>query len=221
MLFFLTSSRWGLLSDRVGRGPVIAAGLAATAVSLFLFARLYVAGGTFLFLLLARAIYGLLAGSIQPAATAWIADHTPPDRRTAGVALVGASVGIASIAGPILAATVIGFGLSVPVIVGGSLAALAAGTTLLGLRDAQPKAEAVVAGAAIDGLAPYLLTGFAMVLGFGALEPRAFYVQDRFGFSDRRCDPAGEPRLGGLRRGLVRRAGVRYSSPLVAAAGAC
>jgi MFS family permease len=181
LLFFLTSSRWGHLSDRVGRGPVLAAGLAATALSLFLFAGLYATGGTFLLLLLARAIYGLLAGSIQPAATAWMADHTPDDKRAAGVALVGASVGIAGIAGPLLAATVIGFGLSVPVIVGGVLAALAAGTTLLGLRDARPKAGPVVAGAPIDGLAPYLLTGFTMVLGFGALQPTtAFYVQDRF-----------------------------------------
>jgi len=90
-LFFLTSSHWGRLSDRLGRTPMMAAGLAATAASLFLFAGLYVAGGTFLALLLARTIYGVLAGGIQPAAIAWMAGHTPPGRRASGVALVGAS----------------------------------------------------------------------------------------------------------------------------------
>lgn len=184
LLFFLTSSRWGRLSDRVGRAPVMAAGLAATALSLFLFAGLYVAGGTFLSLLLVRSIYGLLAGGIQPVATAWMADCTPPDRRATGVALVGASVGVASVAGPILAASVIGFGLPAPVVIGGLLAAVAASAVLVGLRGMQGNAGPVVARDAIDGLTPYLLVGFAMVLGFSALQPTtAFYVQDRFGLA--------------------------------------
>jgi MFS family permease len=134
VLFFLTSSRWGRWSDRVGRGPMMAAGLLATAISLFLFAGLYAAGGAFLSLLLARSIYGLLAAGVQPAATAWMVDNMPPDRLASGVALVGASVGIASIAGPILAAAVVGFGLAVPVTVGGGLVAVAAGLALFGLR---------------------------------------------------------------------------------------
>ena len=181
VLFFLTSSYWGRLSDRVGRGPVMAAGLAATALSLFLFAGLYLAGGTFVALLLARVIYGLLAGSLQPAATACMAD-TAVERRASAVALVGASVGIASIAGPLFSASVVGFGLAVPVAAGGIVAALAAAATLAGVREGprQP-VWARTATAPVDGLAPYLAVGFAMVVGFGALQPTtAFYVQDRF-----------------------------------------
>jgi MFS family permease len=184
LLFFLTSSRWGRLSDRLGRAPMMAAGLAAAALSLAVFAGLYVTDGTFTALLSARAIYGLLAGSIQPAATAWMADHTPTERRAAGVALVGASVGVASIAGSVLAAAVIGFGLAAPVVLGSALAALAAVTTLLGVRDARPNAGPSVPAAAIDGLTPYLLVSFAMVAAFGALQPTtAFFVQDRFGLA--------------------------------------
>lgn len=56
VLFFLTSSRWGRLSDRIGRGPAMAAGLAATAGSLLLFAGLYAGGGMFLALLMARCL---------------------------------------------------------------------------------------------------------------------------------------------------------------------
>ncbi len=184
LLFFLTSSRWGRLSDRIGRGPVMAAGLAATAVSLFLFAGLYAAGGAFLLLLLARTIYGLLAGAIQPAAIAWMADHTAVEERAGGAARIGAAVGLASIAGPVLSATLVGFGLPAPVIAGSFLAAVAAATLLVGLRDARPSGSPGMARAPIDGLAPYLLVGFAMALGFGALQPTtAFYVQDRFGLA--------------------------------------
>lgn len=181
VLFFLTSSSWGRLSDRIGRGPVMAAGLAATALSLFLFAGLYVAGGTFIGLLLARAIYGLLAGSLQPAATACMAD-TAVERRAAAVALVGASVGIASIVGPLFAASVANLGLAVPVAAGGVLAALAAAATLAGMREGPRQPVWARTGtSAVDGLAPYLVVGFAMVMGFGALQPTtAFYVQDRF-----------------------------------------
>ena len=184
LLFFLTSSRWGRLSDRVGRAPMMAAGLAATALSLFLFAGLYVSGGTFLALLSARAIYGMLAGSVQPAATAWMADHTPTDRRASAVALVGAAVGIASVAGPVLAAAVTGFGLPAPVTLGGVLAVIAATTTLIGVREARASPGPSAPIATIDGLAPYLLVAATMVVGFGALQPTtAFFVQDRFGLA--------------------------------------
>jgi MFS family permease len=184
VLFFLTSSHWGRLSDRVGRGPVMAAGLMATAVSLLLFAGLYTGGGMFLSLLVARSLYGLFAGGIQPAATAWMAGHTPADLRAAGVARIGAAVGVASIAGPVLTASVVGFGLSVPVAVGGVLTTLATGAVLVGLRYAPPALIAAAAGAPSEGLAPYLSIGFAMVLGFGALQATtAFYVQDRFGLA--------------------------------------
>ena len=185
LLFFLTSSHWGRLSDRIGRTPVMVAGLAGTAVSLFLFAGLYWANwsGALVGLLVARAIYGVLAGGIQPAAVATMADTTTAEKRAAGVALVGAAVGIGSIAGPILTAALIGFGLPVPVAAAGVVIALAAVATLFGARDGRqrPMMAASATTSSADGLRPYLLLAFAMVLGFGALQPTtAFYVQDRF-----------------------------------------
>ncbi len=184
LLFFLTSSHWGRLSDRIGRMPVMVAGLSGTAVSLFLFAGLYWASwsGALIGLLVARVIYGLLAGGIQPAAIAIMADTTTAEERTAAVALVGAAVGVGSIAGPILAAALIGFGLAVPVAAAGAVIALAAVATVFGLRDGRQRPAAASATVpSADGLRPYLVLAFAMVLGFGALQPTtAFYVQDRF-----------------------------------------
>jgi MFS family permease len=184
LLFFLTSSHWGRLSDRIGRTPVLIAGLAGTAVSLFLFAGLYCADwpGALIGLLVARVIYGLLAGGIQPAAVATMAVTTTADKRAAGVALVGAAVGIGSIAGPILTAVLVGFGLVVPVATAGIVVALAAVAAFFGLPDGRRRSVAAsVAVSSIDGLRPYLRLAFAMILGLGALQPTtAFYVQDRF-----------------------------------------
>lgn len=184
LLFFLTSAHWGRLSDRAGRARMMAAGVAATAVSLCLFAGLYGTGGTFLALLLARGPYGLFAGSIQPAAAAWMADHTPAERRAAGVALVGAAVGIASIVGPLLAASLVGFGLTVPVAVGAAVVAVAAAMAFFGLPDTPSPSDAAAADTTVEGLRPFLLVGFTMVLGFGGLQATmAFYVQDCFGLA--------------------------------------
>jgi MFS family permease len=184
LLFSLTSSYWGRLSDRFGRAPIMVAGLVATAVSLFLFATLYAVDWSYAFLslLLARAIYGLFAGAIQPAAMAWMAGTTRSEQRAAGVARIGAAVGIASIAGPAFTASTVSLGLYAPVAAGGAVVALAAVATLAGLREERrrPAPPSAVAPAA-EGLGSCLAVAFAMVVGFGALQPTtAFFVQDRF-----------------------------------------
>lgn len=184
LLFFLTSSHWGRLSDRIGRAPVMAAGLAATAVSLLGFAAIYELNGrdAFIGLLLARMVYGSFAGGLQPAAIAYMAETTAAERRAAGIALVGASVGIGSIAGPVLVAALVGFGLAIPVATAGIVVGLAAVATFLGVRGRRSEAIATPTEASsIDGLTPCLVLAFAMILGFSALQPTtAFYVQDRF-----------------------------------------
>ena len=184
VLFFLTASHWGRLSDRFGRARVMALGLGATALSLALFAGFYAARWPYAFLglLAARTVYGLFAGGIQPAAIAWMVDATPRERRRAGIASVGAAVSLGSVLGPVLTAMLVGFGFAWPVVAAGAVAALAA-LAIAGVAEApRPAATAQEGDAPIAGLAGYALLGFVMVLGFGALQPTtAFYVQDRFG----------------------------------------
>ncbi len=184
ILFLLTSSFWGRLSDRTGRAPVMAGGLAASALSLFLFAGSYASHWTasLLGLLVARMIYGAFAAGIQPAAIAFMADTTTDSRRIADLASIGAAVGFGSIAGPILASVLVGFGLSAPVLVAGVVAAGAAVASLIGGWEAPPKPKpAMVAAAPVGGLVPYLLVALAMFGAFGALQPTmAFYMLDRF-----------------------------------------
>ena len=184
VLFFLTSSSWGRLSDRFGRVPVMAAGLAATALSLALFAAFYAAllPYTFVGLLAARIVYGLFAGGIQPAAIAWMVNATPRACRQAGIGLVGAAVSVGSVLGPAFVAALVGLGFAWPVIAAAILVTLAA-LAMAGVREGSRPAAMVQADAApVDGLSAYALLAFVMVLGFGAMQPTtAFYVQDRFG----------------------------------------
>ena len=184
LLFFLTASSWGRLADRVGRTRVMALGLIATALSLAVFAAFYAARwpDAFLGLLAARAVYGLFAGGIQPAAIAWMVEATPRGRRRAGIALVGAAVSVGSVVGPAFVAVLVGLGFAWPVVVAGSLVALAAFAVVGVGEGARPAAVAQASTGAIDGLTDCMLLAFVMVVGFGALQPTtAFYVQDRFG----------------------------------------
>jgi MFS transporter, DHA1 family, tetracycline resistance protein len=183
LLFFLTASYWGRQSDRFGRTRVMVLGLAATTLSLGLFAGLYAARWPYAFagLLVARIVYGLFAGGIQPAATAWMVGATLPQKRQAGIAAVGAAVSVGSVLGPAFAGTLVAFGIAWPVAIAGALVALAA-VAMIVVREAAPPPMAARADALpVAGLTGYALLAFVMVVGFGALQPTtAFYVQDRF-----------------------------------------
>jgi len=183
LLFFLTAAYWGRQSDRFGRPRVMVLGLAATAVSLGLFAGLYEARWPYAFasLLLARVVYGLFAGGIQPAATAWIVGATPRKQRQAGIAAIGAAVSVGSVLGPAFAGALVAFGFAWPVAIAGAVVGLAA-VAMIVVREAPRPPTAVHADTVpVAGLTGHALLAFVMVVGFGALQPTtAFYVQDRF-----------------------------------------
>ncbi|MEP6607138.1 MAG: MFS transporter [Burkholderiaceae bacterium] len=79
---------YGAASDRLGRKPVIAAGLVVFAIGSFVAA----AATDILWTIIGRAIQG--AGAISAAVTAYIADATRDEHRTKAMALVGGSVGL-------------------------------------------------------------------------------------------------------------------------------
>jgi MFS family permease len=198
VLFLLTSARWGVVADRWGRRPVIVIGLAATAVSLFLFAGVAQAAGglaagalaTFVALLGARTVYGLFAGGTQPAAIAAMADATTADTRSAGVARVGAAIGLGSIAGPLSVAALIDFGVAVPLIAGGLVSSLAAVVVVAGGRETSraPATRSRPRGSSSTRLGPFLVLAFVMHFAFAALQPtNAFYIQDLLGVGTTRA----------------------------------
>jgi MFS family permease len=78
----------GLLSDRVGRKPVIVAGLVLFALGSAVAALSETVAGV----AIGRSIQG--AGAISAALTAFIADSTRDSQRTKAMAMVGASIGL-------------------------------------------------------------------------------------------------------------------------------
>ncbi|HVJ82424.1 MAG TPA: MFS transporter, partial [Planctomycetia bacterium] len=102
LMQFLVSPLWGQLSDRIGRRPVLLLGLAGSTLFYALFAYgTYV--GSLPLLFLSRIGAGI-AGATIGTAHAYIADVTPPEKRTGGMALVGAAFGIGFTFGPLLGA---------------------------------------------------------------------------------------------------------------------
>lgn len=99
---FLFAPLWGRLSDRVGRRPVLLLSLAGSTVAYACFgiATLWhsLAG-----MFLARIGAGIAAATI-PTAQAYIADVTPLDKRTRGMALIGAAFGLGFTLGPLIGA---------------------------------------------------------------------------------------------------------------------
>jgi len=97
---FIFAPLWGRLSDRIGRRPVLIAGLAGTAVfyALFGIASMLPSLG----LMFVARIGAGIAGATISTAQAYIADSTGHDGRAKGMALIGAAFGVGFTFGPIL-----------------------------------------------------------------------------------------------------------------------
>lgn len=92
---FVFSFLWGWVSDRCGRKPVLMLALMGSAAS---FAWLAMADALWM-LFAARALGGVFGANI-PVAQAYIADITPPERRSQGLGMMGAAFGLGFVLGP-------------------------------------------------------------------------------------------------------------------------
>lgn len=106
---FLFAPVWGRLSDRVGRRPILLLGLLGSVVFYAIFGVASELGthgwpGLGLTLLFLARLGQGLAGATIATAQAVIADTTPPERRSRGMALIGAAFGIGFAFGPLIGA---------------------------------------------------------------------------------------------------------------------
>jgi len=105
LMQFLFAPAWGRLSDRIGRRPVILISNAGSAISYALFAIASTrTGDAALWLLLASRVFAGICGANLSVANAYIADITPPDKRTQKMGLIGMAFGLGFIFGPALGA---------------------------------------------------------------------------------------------------------------------
>jgi len=104
---FVFAPWWGRLSDRIGRRPVLLISNAGSTLSYAIFALSAwpsLPPGTALVLLLGSRVFAGMCGANISVASAYIADVTPPEKRSKGMALIGVAFGLGFILGPVLGA---------------------------------------------------------------------------------------------------------------------
>ncbi len=119
LMQFVCAPLLGSLSDRFGRRPVILASLLGSGLDYFLLAF----APNLAWFFVGRILAGV-TGANFAAATAYIADISPPEKRAANFGLIGAAFGIGFILGPALGGLLGDVGLRVPFMVAGALTLL-------------------------------------------------------------------------------------------------
>jgi MFS family permease len=188
---------WGRASQSLGRRRVYLIGLVGYAVGYGALALAIQAGlagliaalPLFGLLLVLRLAYGTFVGGVNPAATAYIADTTDAQSRSAGMALVSMSGGLGTIIGPAFGWALAALGPVFPMFAAAGLAVAAAVWTFRELPE-PPRRAAPAHGA--GGLSPldprvlpYLL-GWVVVFGVftGVQTVTVAFLADRFGITD-------------------------------------
>ena len=97
LLQFIAAPLWGIISDRIGRKPVLLISVFGLAVSYLL----WIFSASFTLLIAARFIGGIMGGNISTA-TAVIADITNAKTRSKGMAFIGIAFALGFILGPAL-----------------------------------------------------------------------------------------------------------------------
>ncbi len=125
---------WGVVSDRIGRKPVLMIGVFGYAVTMFFFAI-----STQLWMLFAaRILSGILSSATSPTTMAYISDSTSEEDRGGGMGVLGAAVGLGTILGPGLGGWLSGDSLARPFFLAAALSAVAVVLIYLLLPESLP-----------------------------------------------------------------------------------
>src|SRR5215217_120478 len=111
LLWAVMSPIWARESDKRGRKPLIMLGLVGFAVSMLCCGLVVTAGlhhlapwyVIFVIFLLARALFGLIGSSSNPATQAYVAERTSRAERTQQMASLAGAFGLGTVVGPFLA----------------------------------------------------------------------------------------------------------------------
>lgn len=94
---FISAPFFGILSDKIGRRPLLIVGLLVFALSFFVFA---IMSHSLTVLYITRFVGGMASGALYTATTSMVADLTSVQERTKYMGLVGMSMGFGFVFGP-------------------------------------------------------------------------------------------------------------------------
>jgi len=137
---FIFAPVWGSYSDRVGRRPVLLAGIMGFAITFILFGfatRLWM-------LYLIRIAGGIFSCATMPTAMAYIGDSTSLEKRGSAMGMIGAAMGMGMIFGPAIGGILSGVSLAFPFIFAGLLALGNAVAVYYLLQESLPEDKRVV-----------------------------------------------------------------------------
>jgi MFS family permease len=197
LIFSLAAPRWGRLSDRIGRKPIIITGLLGYTVGTLLFSSVFYAGlsgllgGTLLYgvLLLSRCGQSIIMSATNPAAAAYAADHTGREQRTRTMARLGTANSMGTIVGPAVSGALATFGLLAPLYFAAALAALAAllvwwQLPMTPAQDLTSRKTGTQLRFTDRRILLLLATAVGLFVGFSAIQQTlGFQLQDKLGLS--------------------------------------
>ena len=185
----------GRLTDRRGRRPVAVAGLVGVGISQIAFGLV----SSLWWLYALRVAGGIAASFLTIAATTAVADLTDERDRPRGMALFGTAVSLGIVAGPLLGGALNGVavelsglrldGYSLPFVVAGSVALLAAAMLWWKLAESRPvsatrKSQPVTDRTSVQRLGSSLGLVVAAQFGLAVFESTfVLYARDRFAFT--------------------------------------
>ncbi|MDX2261374.1 MAG: MFS transporter [Gemmatimonadales bacterium] len=179
---------WGRLSDRVGRRPVLLAGLAGSVLAALLFGL----AASVPLLFASRLVSGGLSGTVTVAQAA-LADCSAPEKRARLLGLLGAAFGIAFTIGPAIGGLAAGLGESAPGLLAAAIASVNLGLAWLALPETRQPAAATGWSRTVDadagagaGLLPAIGVQGAATLAFSAVYAAVpLWMQQALGFARR------------------------------------
>lgn len=191
LMFAISSPRWGKLSDRWGRKPVIIVGLIGYTLGTIMFASIFwlamqgrITGWTLYgWLVFARVLQALIMSATSPAAAAYMADITDARQRTAAMGLISSGHSIGTIVGPAVAYFAF-ISLLAPMYMVAGATLIAACLVVLWLPRAPVTwtRDSTTASAGLwdKRVFPFIAVGVTMYTGFSIVQQTlGYYFQDK------------------------------------------
>lgn len=186
---FLSSPRWGRLSDRWGRKRVLLLGMCGYVFGTLLFASMFhitltgIVAPTIGFYLLisSRIIHASLMSAMMPSASAYMADITDHATRTKGMGAVGAATNLGNVIGPAAGGLLAGISLLTPLWFAAGLVGVTALFVLiylpesprsLAMRESPPESRppSVRLSYLDPRILPFIVVGVLMFMGMALVQ---------------------------------------------------